>query len=123
MLKNLKIFLLLILSVSFCFADTNIEAWKKDELNEFYMKRLNKDQCMYKSIAMLNNGCASEQCLTNISAITGDCLSDSRGTMPAFCEYFDRNHASQCIDNKVSANTCWFIMNINRFSCTSKKFN
>lgn len=123
MIKKSTFIFLLIFSIQFCIAETNLGSWKKEELNESYMKLLNKDQCMYKSIAMLNNGCTSEQCLTNVSAITGDCLSDSRGTMSAFCEYFDRNHASQCIANKISANTCWFIMNIHRFSCTSKKYN
>lgn len=73
------------------------QARKQDELNEGFMRSLNKDQCMAKTVASLRSGDQSIECLKSLAGITGDCQTWAKCDPEEFCEVYRQKYlASNC---------------------------
>lgn len=83
--------------------------WVQAELNEQYMKGLNKNQCMYKTVAFLK-GCDSDNCLKTMAGVSGDCVVYATGSTSDFCKSYDANFINvYCLSNKLSYRACKII--------------
>jgi hypothetical protein len=89
---------------------TASQAWKQDELNEGFMRSLNKDQCMAKTVASLRSGCQSIECLKTLAGITGDCQTWAKGDPKEFCEGYSQKYlARYCLSNDLDARSCMLL--------------
>jgi hypothetical protein len=87
-----------------------IDAWKKSELNESYMRTLTKHQCMLKSVGTLKLGCRTRECLLSVGAIIGDCVHWASGDHALFCASFKTEYVgSYCATNDLDARACTVI--------------
>lgn len=85
--------------------------WIQMELTKDHMRGLTKRQCMEKTISTLKSGCTSDKCLTTVAGITGDCVSEARGSLPEFCESYDREYVTRlCASNELDARRCMVIL-------------
>lgn len=80
--------------------------WVQAELNEQYMKGINKNQCMYKTVAFLKE-CDSDNCLKTMAGVSGDCVFYATGSTSDFCKSYDANFINAyCLSNKLSYRAC-----------------
>ena len=101
--------LLLTISLSVS-GNPRTDPWRKDELNEKFMRTLTKNQCMAKAISMLATTCSSPECLKNLAGITGDCVTWAIGNDGEFCSSYDREYiSSYCATNEMDARRCTYL--------------
>lgn len=108
----MKIFFLIIASVfvnSFAIAQQEDNAWQETQLNEIFMKKISKEQCMNKTLSSMKDGCNSDSCVKTIAGVLGDCLTWARGNQVSYCVNYDLNYTKQCIDNKLDGRACFFV--------------
>ena len=102
--------ILLLASAQAVLAGTN-DVWASSELNETFMHSLTKQDCMNKQYAELKTRCTGKDCLQNLSAITGDCVSYAKGDSKQFCKvYFNKNVQPYCDTKQLSGEQCVYLM-------------
>ena len=102
--------LILALAAGLVSAKPSTSPWKQDQLTESYMRSLTNHQCMLKTIASLQSGCSTEQCLKTQAGISGDCITWAKGDLVDFCNAFDREYiARYCATNELNARQCLVI--------------
>jgi hypothetical protein len=80
--------------------------WFQSELNEKYMKSIDKNQCMYKTVAFLKE-CDSDNCLKTMAGVSGDCVTYASGSISEFCSSYDKNFINAyCLSGKLSYRAC-----------------
>jgi hypothetical protein len=106
--RNMKAFLILLLVSTVGVADPSprISAWKRNELNETFMRTLTKQQCMTKTIAALGE-CSSQECTKNLGGISGDCVIWAKGDLKTFCATYDLEYIdSYCANSELDTHSC-----------------
>jgi len=80
--------------------------WVKSELNESYMKSIDKNKCMEKTVSFLNQ-CDTDQCLKTMAGVSGDCVTYAKGSTKEFCKTYQANFISKyCLSGKLSYRAC-----------------
>jgi hypothetical protein len=104
----MKAFLILLLVSTVAIADPSprISVWKRNELNETFMRTLTKQQCMTKTIAALGE-CSSQECVKTFAGIAGDCVTWAKGDLKTFCATYDLEYIdSYCANNELGSRSC-----------------
>lgn len=103
MKKNvLFIFLTLFCTSSYSNDNVNSSAWTQEQLNSAptYMPTLTKNQCEYKTLAFLQQ-CDSDNCLMLMGGVSGDCISEAKGSLADFCKTYESNFYESYCGEKV----------------------
>ena len=116
-MKIIASFILFIFSFNLSIAQNTESTWKTFEINETYMKKISKEQCMNKTISSLTDDCKSDVCMQNMSKTLLDCLVQSNGNALTYCLNYDLNYTKKCVENKIDGRTCYFVNYIKDLIC------
>jgi len=85
---------------------SNPTEWVQSELTETYMKGITKNECMYKTVAFLNE-CDSDNCLKTMAGVSGDCVTYAQGALSEFCTTYEANFTKPyCSTGVLSQRAC-----------------
>ena len=81
-------------------------AWVQSELTETYMRRISKNECLYKTVSFLKK-CDSHSCLEIMASTAEDCLTYAEGSIAEFCVSYDTNFTdTNCTTGLLSKRAC-----------------
>lgn len=121
-MNTIKLFILLALMFS-QIAYSNETAWKQSELTESFMRSLNKDQCVVKTLYSLTSNDFDFEQTKTLAGITGDCVTWSSGDMETFCQTFVKKYINPfCGNNLLDARDCTIIYSGYNTFCFTRKF-
>ena len=87
-------------------AMTTTSAWTQAELTEDFMRELNKDQCVQKTISLLRS-CNTENCIRTMAGVLGDCVTFAGGDVDTFCEKYQQTYVTpNCAGGELSPMSC-----------------
>lgn len=95
----------------------NSGGWKKEELNENYMRSLSKNNCMSKTVQSLKKCNGDPKCITNFAGIVGDCVTWASGEKETFCENYNNNFLRSYCPSSLDNKNCMFLYGFNELYC------